>query len=96
MNWNYRVLMNQFGELAIHEVYYNSKGVPNSCTASPVIVSAENISDLLVQLEHMKNACTKPVIDEQYFIKREPEDTEQPVGETDNDVKVSDQNSTNG
>jgi hypothetical protein len=91
MNWNYRVLMNQFGELAIHEVYYNSKGVPNSCTATPVIVCAENISEILEQLERMKNACTKPVIDEQYFIKLEPEDkdADQPVGE-------SDQSSING
>lgn len=83
MTWNYRVLMNQFGELAIHEVYYNSKGVPNSCTSNPVTVSAANISELIDQLERMKNACAKPVIDEQYFIKLEPKDIDHTVEESD-------------
>lgn len=83
MRWDYRVIMNEFGELCIHEVYYNEQGIPTSCGSLPTTVVSNNIFGLLEELKRMKEACTKPVIDQKYFIKLEPKAHDQ-LNEEDN------------
>lgn len=70
--WNYRVIQNIHGELGIHEVYYNDDGIPVACSQnpSPIIVDAElGMPGLLFEIEKMHDACSKPVLLEQYFIE---------------------------
>ena len=65
MKWNHRILATEHkGEifLNIHEVYYNDKGVPNSCTANPVSVSGETLKDLEWVLYKIKDCLSKPIL----------------------------------
>lgn len=68
--WNYRLVRRQteFGEkVAIHEVYYNSDDEPRSCTVDPVPVAGEDIEVLEKDVEKMKQAFDKPVLDYEDF-----------------------------
>jgi len=65
MSWNYRVMAHDYdGEiyLEIHEVYYNSKKVPDSYTFNSVGVGGENIKELEWVLQRMKEALNKPIL----------------------------------
>jgi len=68
--WNYRLIRRQteHGEkIAIHEVYYNSQDEPRSCTKNPVPVAGEDIEVLKKDVEMMKQAFEKPVLDYEDF-----------------------------
>jgi hypothetical protein len=79
MSWNYRVIFHKAGQLkenpnlkweeylAIHEVYYDENGVPNSTTKDPITISGEEGKDSLVSikwiLEGITKALQKPILD---------------------------------
>lgn len=66
MSWNYRVLQNE-NSVAIYEVYYDENGDPRSCTMSPVSPIGEDVEGLKKDLEMMKQAFDKPVLDYEDF-----------------------------
>jgi len=73
-HWNYRVIVkNVSGELqyGIHEVHYENN-IPIACTENPVYPLAfDDIEDpldsLKWQLDAMKLACDKPILDDFNF-----------------------------
>ena len=70
MGWNHRVLRHIYTEetwLAIHEVYYDDEGNPNSCTVDPIEPGGETLDELKAGLELMMKACEKPILDYEYF-----------------------------
>ena len=71
MTWNYRVIksIDQTGEVnfGIHEVYYDENNIPHSCTAEPIVLTAESIEDLKADLELINKAFSKPVLEMLYF-----------------------------
>jgi hypothetical protein len=70
-HWNYRVCKTTYSKgtqdeevnLAIHEVYYNSKGEINATTENSVGPSGETIEELLKSIERMRESVNKDVID---------------------------------
>ena len=70
MSWNLRVLVTESPTIggengynyAIHEVYYNSKGVPNASTKRSINVSAEDMDGLEWYVNKMKEALNKPIL----------------------------------
>ncbi len=77
--WNMRILVTEEkmiggpNELmfALHEVYYNSLGVPNASTKNPVTVSSDTLLGLQWYIEKMNEALMKPAI---WGDKRFPEE----------------------
>jgi len=71
MSWNYRAIRHHDGSLAVHEVFYNEAGEPNSMTENPVTFSVsedESIKDLATSLEQALNDIRKkPIIEASYF-----------------------------
>lgn len=72
MTWNYRVIRHE-GDfntwLAIHEVFYDGDE-PTSCTEKPIDVRCredEGVEALGAQLDMMRAALAKPVLDESKF-----------------------------
>jgi hypothetical protein len=67
MSWNYRVVMTvEDGEktYAIHEVFYDEKGVPEGWSADPCKPFGESPQELRDDLMHMWRAFDKPVLTE--------------------------------
>lgn len=67
MTWNCRVMVRtdkQTGEkiYAIHEVYYDQDGNPESCTENPVSPMGETVDELRGDLSHYQEALAKPVL----------------------------------
>ena len=79
MSWNLRVLVTEekmiggADELcfALHEVYYNSKKIPNTSTKNPVKVLYDSVEGLKWYIEQMNIALTKPAL---WGEKRFPEE----------------------
>ena len=68
--WNYRLIRRQteFGEeIAIHEVYYDEDGEPRSCSKEPVPVAGEDIEVFEKDVDLMKQAFSKDVLDYESF-----------------------------
>ena len=69
MSWNYRVIRSPNAEegysFAIHGVYGSeASGEPRSWTENPVDVSAENLDGLRWVLDRMRDALSKPILEE--------------------------------
>lgn len=62
MTWNHRIIRDNCGHLAIHEVYYTGN-VPTSCTAGPIVCVGETLDEVRAILEQMKAACELPILD---------------------------------
>jgi len=81
MSWNYRILKHKQkykyssnGDYyAIHEVMYENNK-PHSCTKDPIDIVGEDIKSIKWQLDNIKKALNKPVIDYDYFVKLEKKD----------------------
>lgn len=68
--WNYRVIRRQSEceeRVAIHEVYYGNDGVPRSCTENPVAPAGETVEDLKKDIEMMKQAFDKSILEYEDF-----------------------------
>lgn len=75
MHWNYRVIRTVTGEgedqeitFGIHEVYYEDD-VPRWVSAEPDGIMSESIDGLEKQIEHLKTALSKPVLDMADFVE---------------------------
>ena len=79
MTWNHRVIRHKTEEkehseeywYGIHEVYYDDKGEPDSCTKDPISLVGEDLKHLMIDIERIKECLEKPVIDYEYFEKLE-------------------------
>lgn len=68
--WNYRVLRRSWlhinGDVehtfAIHEVYYNDDGVPNSCSKDSIEPHGESMEELQKDFRRQLEAFSKPVL----------------------------------
>lgn len=76
MKWNYRVLefvdpANDEPWQAIHEVYYDADGLPESYSEGPAVVmshdAGNNKADLGLVLDKMREALEKPALVESDF-----------------------------
>jgi hypothetical protein len=67
MTWNHRVMKHVKEDgaeyFAIHEVYYNSAGLPWGWSAEPEPVMEETMEEMRETLQHMTEALDKPVLD---------------------------------
>ncbi|MCG7498843.1 hypothetical protein MHO82_18395 [Vibrio sp. Of7-15] len=61
MSWNYRVLENE-GELAIYEVYYDDSGAVKGHSLTPTYPRAESFDGLKEELELYAEALIKPIL----------------------------------
>lgn len=62
MSWNYRVIRSNAGELSIHEVYYDETGGIKYWSSYPDAVAGENISELATEIDHMRDALNRPIL----------------------------------
>ncbi len=66
MGWNYRVLAKKQSDdsifLDIYEVYYDEDGNPEYCTENPITVGGDDLEDIQWQLDKMRDALSKPVL----------------------------------
>lgn len=60
--WNYRILQYEDGEYGLHEVYYDDEGRPEGCTEDALLGPYERPTDLLWDLENIKEALRKEII----------------------------------
>ena len=77
-HWNYRVVKTKrvcgprreeeicYG---IHEVFYNDKGDPVSCTEHPVGIVSESAEHFEWIFKLMNKALEKPILDKEEFAK---------------------------
>lgn len=79
MHWNHRVLVHhqkigrkKYTHYAIHEVYYNKKNVPISCSLHPDPLLSEDKSELKELFLMMASAFGKPILEYDSF-KDKPE-----------------------
>ena len=67
MTWNYRVTRRRFGGDArvweIREVYYDKKGRVKAWSKDAQFPFGETYLDLSFDLDHMREAFTRPVLD---------------------------------
>ena len=70
MTWNHRVIkrVNENGDVfySIHEVYYTDD-IPTSCTEESIAAYGETPETLILELERMLGACSKPILDYTIF-----------------------------
>ena len=82
MSWNYRVVYHppstymvsetKFSReeyLAIHEVYYDDDGNPNSMTVDPIVVGddgEDSLKSLKWILENQMKALTRPILTDKF------------------------------
>ena len=70
MSWNYRVIRHKRGSIeyfAIHEVYYNTKGLPEAVTENGVTPCYDTVKDVKADLRMMHKAFSLPVMDYDEF-----------------------------
>ena len=70
MSWNHRVIKHVSADdewLAIHEVYYGDDGKPSSCTKEPIQIVSEDFKGMGWQIDKIKEALKKSIIDYGYF-----------------------------
>lgn len=63
--WNYRVLAFEYKEdtyLRIHEVYYDTYGVPDGYSESPSQIGGENTDEVKLNVELVNMALNKPIL----------------------------------
>lgn len=80
MTWNYRILRrvskvgNDYEDIshAIHEVFYDKHGQPDSATAYPVYPHGETVDDMLDDIDRYMEALKKPVLDYDTLQEAEP------------------------
>lgn len=71
MGWNYRIMLHTGNlptggvekSLAIHGVYYDDSGNLEGWTESPDYIAGESIEDIKENLELMKRALDRPILD---------------------------------
>lgn len=67
MTWNYRIMKRKIDhsnyEFGIYEVYYDDNGVIKGCTVNALTPTRESREDLKLELELMKEAFKKEVLD---------------------------------
>lgn len=68
--WDYRVLRHADGSLAIHEVYYDEAGSPESCTVDAADVAGDDLDELRRDVEHHAAALQHPVLEYESFAVR--------------------------
>lgn len=61
MTWNYRVVEDENG-LWIREVYYDSTGVPRSCTEFPSAPYGDDVHELVRDIAMMIRGTRLPVL----------------------------------
>ena len=61
MPWNYRVI-EQDGQFAIHEVFYNSDGSVAGVTETPVFPRGETLDDLAADISRYSDALSQPAL----------------------------------
>lgn len=72
-HWNYRVIRHQLSaglghvSYAIHEVHYDNQGNPIALTENPVKLVADSPTDLLADIELMREAARRPTLDYSSF-----------------------------
>jgi len=79
MSWNYRIVKQTFppsgpdGEIhedyAIHEVYYDDDGNPESLSAEPAKAVGNDLNDLRNEFENMSAALSQPVLNYEDFFE---------------------------
>jgi hypothetical protein len=74
MRWNYRVIRHtgvsaESAYFAIHEVFYDEKDEPASCTSKSIDVSGETVEEMRSSLQRMLQALDKPILDYNMFEK---------------------------
>jgi len=70
MSWNYRLIKRAHEGrefYAIHEVYYNDNGVPESVTQDAVPVLGDTTEEVTHTLIYMLKALTEPTLDYKIF-----------------------------
>ncbi len=70
MTWNHRLVKHTHDNevfYAIHEVYYDEQGNPESITQDPVGVSEQSKDDVMTTLRHMERALTMPTLNYEDF-----------------------------
>jgi hypothetical protein len=79
--WNYRVMKDARGGFTIHEAYYACTGkhggkpckkdhVPHSWSEDPATIGGEELEGLAFQIDGMKRALERPVLDLTLLEKR--------------------------
>ncbi len=67
MTWNYRIMKRKIDhstyEFGIYEVYYDDNGIIKGCTENSLTPTTESLDDLKFELELMKEAFDKEVLD---------------------------------
>ena len=63
----------------IHEVFYDKKGNPISCTQDPVEVCGDNKEDIMLSYLLMGEAFNKPVLDYSEIGKQDEKTTKRPT-----------------
>ena len=74
MTWNYRIIKEKNKEhldlddedayfFAIHEVYYDEKEKPITCTVDPVSPSGRSLEELKADMKHYLQALKRPVLE---------------------------------
>jgi hypothetical protein len=74
--WNHRVILREAGHvpgnpklkypeyIAIHEVFYNKEGIPDSVTENAIDINGYgNLEEIKWTLERMLEALKKPILD---------------------------------
>jgi hypothetical protein len=70
MTWNHRLVKRAHDNevfYAIHEVYYDEQGNPESITQDPVGVSEQSKGDVMTTLRLMERALTMPTLNYEDF-----------------------------
>jgi hypothetical protein len=66
MSWNYRVIQDKYGQLAIHEVYYvdtsDKSGSVEAVSVDPIAPHGDTIEDLREDLRYMMQALEKQTL----------------------------------
>lgn len=81
MSWNYRILHRLMPNaprgagwescFGIHEVYYNEEtGAPEMCSMEPISLHGETMEELQADMDAMKKAFEKPVLEYSIFCKK--------------------------
>jgi len=73
MHWNFRVLRHGKGKdvyYAIHEVFYDDKGKPTSCTKNPIDVGSESPKAIKWMLRKMQLGSKSQVLAYESFERR--------------------------
>lgn len=74
MSWNYRVVIDYDGQLAIHEAFYDIEGRVEGVTVDPVFPRADSIEDLREELKRYTQALDESIL--------EAKDVGLPISET--------------